>query len=95
MALQKISEFEVVSSDGHRITIGAHVLTYILGTRYLTIPVEVLGDAQELRISLSQSSAWMENGRSCNSEGTLDMTLVRARVSQALRFLGRNFSFDR
>jgi len=95
VALQKISESEVVSSDGYRITFSAHTLTYILGDRYLIIPIEAPGDAQELRVLLSKSSAWMENGRSCNSEGTLDMTILRAKVSHALRFLGRSFSFDR
>ena len=94
MAFQKISETEVMSEDGHRIKVGPLALSYIQGSRYLTVPVEHRGQPPELRVRLAQASRWMEYGQPCDTEGTLSMVWLRVQIGEALKALGRGHSFD-
>lgn len=94
MAMQKISDSEAASDDGIRITYNQNALIYMQGTRYLTFPIDWRPDG-ELRVLLTKMSTWMENGQPCESEGTMNMARMRARIAEALVLLGRKHSFDR
>jgi hypothetical protein len=91
--MQKINEAEIVAADGHRLKYGRDSLSYSTGASYVTIPIEHLGDPYEMRIHLSKASPWLEKGKP-SAEGHPDATWLRARVSEALNFLGRRHSFD-
>jgi hypothetical protein len=93
MAFEKTSDNEATSSDGLRIKLDAQTLIYAQGTRYLTIPVERAANG-ELRVLLSKMSTWMENGKPCESEGTLNMQRMKARIAEGLAVLGRKFTVD-
>ncbi|MSQ54457.1 MAG: hypothetical protein EXR31_03725 [Betaproteobacteria bacterium] len=94
MAFEKIADNEVASPDGLRIKLDQLALIYAQGTRYLTIPVEQVAGTGELRVRLTKMGAWMENGLPCESEGTLNMQRMKARVAEALTVLGRKFTID-
>ncbi len=93
MAFEKTGDNEVASPDGLRIKLDQLALVYAQGTRYLTIPVE-RAPSGELRVFLTRMGAWMENGRPCESEGTLNMQRMKARVAEALTILDRKFTID-
>ena len=94
MAMQKISDTEAADEGGVRITFNQHALIYMQGTRYLTFPYDRQPDG-EMRIYLTKMGTWMENGQPCESEGTMNVARMRARIAEALVLLGRKHSFDR
>lgn len=94
MAMQKVSDTEAASDDGIRIIYNQNALVYMQGTRYLTFPLDRQPNG-ELRVYLTKMSTWMENGQPCESEGTMNMARMRARIDEALTLLGRAHSFDR
>jgi len=94
MAMKKVNDKEAASDDGIRITYNQNALIYMQGTRYLTFPIHVQPNG-ELRVLLTKMSTWMENGQPCESEGTMNMARMRARIDEALTLLGRAHSFDR
>jgi len=93
MPLQKINEAEVITAEGDRVKYGRDSLSYSQGPRYLTIPVEHLGDPYELHVYLSKASPWIEKGKP-SAAGRPDVLWLKARVSAVLTFLGRKHSFD-
>lgn len=95
MPFEKISDTEVLSTDGVRITYNKSAVIYLQGSRYLTIPMHDDGPPGEMHVLLTKMSSWMENGQPCEVEGTLNMSRIRARISDALTLLGRKFTFDR
>lgn len=92
--MEKVSDTEVLASDGSRIKLEQHVLSVIQGNRYLSIPVEDRGPLG-VRVKLSLASSWMEDGKPLQSEATLNINWLRSRISAALKVLGRPFTFDR
>ena len=92
MALEKVSDHEVFSSEGYRIKLGGDCISYILGSRYLTIPVERRGDA--LCVHLTRSSPWMEYGQPCETEGTLSIMWLRSQITAAMLLLERPYLFE-
>ena len=92
MALKKISDTEAVSADGFRLLLGKNALSYVKESRYLTIPIGFEGD--EVRVYLQQTSPWMENGKPCETDGTLNITAIRTRIAEALTLFGKKFGFD-
>jgi hypothetical protein len=90
MAVKRVSDSEVISHDGFRIICGEHAISYMKGDRYLSIPVE--STPEGLRVHLSQTSPWMQNGRACEDEGTLNLGAMRERIIEALTALGKKFT---
>lgn len=93
MPFEKLNANEAVSDEGLRIKIGQDTLVFANGTRYLTIPFEAGGNAEELRVQLSRMGSWMENGRPCENEGTLNVQWLRSRLTAGLAQLGRKAIF--
>lgn len=94
MALKKISDVEVAADEGYRVVLGPNYVTYVSGSRYITIPLDATGRDGGPRIYLAQMSPWMENGMPCVSEETLNLPLMHSRVAAALALLGKDASFD-
>jgi hypothetical protein len=92
MALEKVSDHEVFSTDGYRIKFGSGVVSYILGTRYLTIPTEQRDGAT--CVYRTRSSPWMEYGQPCDTEGTLSIMWLRSQITAALLLLERPYLFE-
>ncbi len=93
MALHRVSDTEVTSDDGYRVRFDHASLVFAQGTRYITIPLEVDAASGDLRVSMSLMSSWMENGKPCNAEGTLNVNVLRSRIAGALKFLDRKAVF--
>lgn len=93
MALQKISDTEAASEDGYKVRFDANNLVFAQGTRYLTIPVDMNAATGEMRVYMTRMSSWMENGVPCESEGTLNVNVLKNRIGGALNFLGRKFAY--
>lgn len=93
MALQKISDTEAGSDEGYKVRFDANNLVFAQGTRYLTIPVDLNPATGEMRVYMTRMSSWMENGEPCESEGTLNVNVLRNRIGGALKFLERKFAF--
>lgn len=94
MALKKVSDSEVVSEDGYRVVLGRNYVTYVKGSRYITIPIDATGRGGGPRLYLAQMSPWMENGEACNTEETLNLPLMHSRVAAALALMGKDPTFD-
>lgn len=93
MGLQKISDAEAASDDGYKVRFDANNLVFAQGTRYLTIPVDLNPATGEMRVYMTRMSSWMENGAPCESEGTLNVNVLKNRISGALKFLERKHAF--
>ena len=94
MALKAVSEREVHSDEGYRVCYDARALSYIQGTRYITVPIEIdAADHKIIRVRLTHAGTWMENGRPCDNESTVRLRLLQQRIAAALQALGLKFSF--
>lgn len=92
--LTKLSEAEVSSSEGFKIKYGRDALTYSEGGRYIPVPIEHLGDPYEMAVYVSGIESWCVKGRLTDPITVEEKDILKKRVEECLRFLGRRFSMQ-
>ena len=93
MTYEKINDNEAVSPDGYRIVLQGNSLTFVQGTRYLSIPIEQRANG-EVYMRLALAGSWMENGKPSEAEATLNVRWLKTRLQTAVAALGRTPAFD-
>ena len=93
MTYEKINDNEAVSPDGYRIVLQGNSLTFVQGTRYLSIPIEQRANG-EVYMRLALAGSWMENGKPSEAEATLNVRWLKTRLQTAVTALGRTPAFD-
>jgi len=92
--LAKINEAEVISSDGFKVKLGHHLLSYLEGTKVIQIELERLASPNGIVLYLGSTLHWLFKGQPAEELSSIECEIVIARIKDCLEFLNYRYSIE-